>query len=164
MSPVRLEDSYSVRTRHLQTRTRLVLAKSGLDPSLLLTVRPPPEHAPSSPSLPLPQPPRRRALYEWRQQDENWKRDHRNKGADGSTEDFYGVHCFFFRCRLLERSDVIKHGLAKLFCQLALTRTLRIASLEFWQKVNFLDFLQKNIGLWRLKLFFVCSFFRYGKQ
>ncbi len=110
--------------------------------------------------LPLPFPCRsRRALYEWRQQDENWKRDHRKKGADGSTEDFYGVHCFFFRCRLLERIDVIKHGLAKLFCQLALTRTLRIASLEFWQKVNFLDFLQKNIGLWRLKLFFVSSFF-----
>ncbi len=36
MSPERLEDSYSVRIRHLQTRTRLVLAKSGLDPSLQL--------------------------------------------------------------------------------------------------------------------------------
>ena len=36
VSPKRLEDSYSVRTRHLQTRTRLVLAKRGLDPSLLL--------------------------------------------------------------------------------------------------------------------------------
>ncbi len=35
VSPKRLEDSYAFRTRHLQTRTRLVLAKSGLDPSLL---------------------------------------------------------------------------------------------------------------------------------